>query len=208
MRFIVFVSLSLCCAAPVAAQNTATKFEITPFAAYRIGGSFSEKDGNWDIDLDDSAAEGIIFNWRANPQGQYELLYSHQSTSADTFNSQTTGPTIDLDIQQLQFGGTYLFNGEFARPFIALTIGVSDFDPKLVDLKSESFFSASFGAGIQLAANKRLGLRIEARALMTFVDDDSRVFCASGAGGGVCLIEIDGSILTQWEARAGLVFRF
>jgi hypothetical protein len=190
------------------AQNEPLKFEITPYAAYRLGGSFDEKDGDGTVDLNDSAAEGILFNIKANHNGQYELLYAHQSTEADTQGFLVNDPTIDIDIEHFQFGGTYLFDGDNTRPFIALTLGLSQYDPQLPGANSESFFSASFGGGVQLNANKRLGVRLEARAFATFVDDDSNIFCSSSAAGGACLIRVDGRLLTQWEARAGLVFRF
>ena len=202
------IGLSVCCAAPAAAQGTVSKFEVTPFAAYRIGGNFSDESGDARVELDESAAEGIIFNFKANPKGQYELLYSHQSTNADTRGFLVNDPTIDIDVEYFQFGGTYLFDGDNTRPFIALTLGPSQYDPQLPGTDSESFFSASFGTGVQLNASKRWGVRLEARAFTTFVDDDSDIFCSSTDGAGTWLIRVDARTLTQWEARAGLVFRF
>jgi hypothetical protein len=113
-----------------------------------------------------------------------------------------------LDVETFHFGGTYLFDGDNTRPFIALTVGLSQFDPGITDANSESFFSVSFGGGVQLNATKRLGVRLEARAFTTFVEDDSNIFCVSSGGNGTCLIQVDARTLTQWEARAGLVFRF
>ena len=195
-------------AAPLAAQAPDSRFEITPYAAYRMGGSFDEKDGAGRVELNDSSAAGIIFNVAANPNGQYELLYARPSTDEDTRGFLVNDPTIDMDVEYFHFGGTYLFDGGNARPFIALTLGVSQFDPELPGSDSESFFSASFGGGVQLNASSRLGVRLEARAFTTFVDDDSNIFCSSIDGAGACLIQVDARTLTQWEARAGLVFRF
>jgi len=198
-----------CCWSPlVVAQESALKFEITPLLAYRMGGSFDEKDGPGRIELNDSSAEGILFNMAANPNGQYELLYARQRTDAGTSGFFNNDPTIDLDVEYIQFGGTYLFDGDMARPFVALTLGMSLFDPKLAGTDSESFFSASFGGGIQLRPRERLGIRLEARVFTTFVDDDTAIFCTSVDGSGSCLIQVDARTLSQWEARAGLVFRF
>jgi len=202
------VADSLSSPRPTPAQVPLTQFEITPFAAYRVGGSFTQESGDGHLKLNDSAAQGIIFNFRAKPNGQYELFYSRQSTDATTRSLLPDDPNIDLDIEHLQFGGTYLFDGEYTRPFIALTLGASRFDPNYANLNSESFFSASFGGGIQVAANKRFGVRLEARMLTTFVDGDSTIFCESDNGSGSCLILVKSNLLTQWEVRAGLVFRF
>jgi len=205
---VVMAIASLLHSTPATAQDANFKFELTPFAGYRIGGSFEEKDGDGRVELNDSNAQGIMFNIKANPNGQYELLYSRQSTDADTAGFLINDPTIDLDVETFHFGGTYLFDGENMRPFLALTLGMTQFDPGITDSGSESFFSASLGGGVQLNATKRLGVRLEARFFTTFVEDDSNIFCASSGGNGACLIQVDARTLTQWEVRAGLVFRF
>jgi hypothetical protein len=205
---VVVAIASLCHSKPAAAQDTSFKFELTPFAAYRVGGSFEEKDGDGRVELNDSNAQGIMFNIKANPNGQYEFLYSRQSTDARTEGFLLNDPTIDLDVETFHFGGTYLFDGEKTRPFLALTLGLTQFDPGITGSNSESFFSASIGGGVQLNATKRLGFRLEARAFTTFVEDDSNIFCVSSGGAGGCVIQVAGRTLTQWEARAGLVFRF
>lgn len=202
-------ALVLCGAASMAAaQTNQFRVEITPFAAYRVGGDFQERDGDGRLDLNDSSAGGVIVNIAANPNGQYEFLYARQSTNADTQGFLVNDPTIDMDVEYFQLGGTYLFNGDKTRPFIALTLGLAQFDPGLPGTDSERFFSASFGGGIQFNTNKRIGIRLEARALTTFIDDDTDIFCSSIGGAGACLVQLDARTLTQWEARAGLVFRF
>ena len=201
-------TISLCLSTPSVAQDKPFKFEITPFAAYRVGGSFDEENGDGRVDLNDSGAQGIMFNIKANPNGQYELLYARQNTDAITQGFFVNDPTIDMEVEYFQFGGTYLFDGDTTRPFLVMTAGLSQFDPGITGLDSESFFSASLGGGVQLNATGRLGVRFEARVFATFVDGDSTIFCASEEGTGACLILVDAKILTQWEARAGLVFRF
>jgi len=154
---LVVATALLCHATPAAAQDKPFKFELTPFAGYRFGGSFDEKDGDGRVGLNDSNAQGLMFNIKANPNGQYELLYSRQDTDADTAGFFVNDPTIGIEVEYFHFGGTYLFDGDNTRPFIALTVGLSHFDPQLFDSGSESFFSASFGGGVQLNASKRIG---------------------------------------------------
>jgi len=200
--------MCLCCSLPAAAQDRRSKFELTPYAAYRFGGGFDDSDTGDEFDLEDSNAHGITFNVLANYNGQYELFYARQDTEVNTEGSVANEPAIDLDVEYLQLGGTYVFDGETVRPFIAMTFGLSHFDPQFADLDSESYFSASFGAGIKLYANETLGVRFEGRVFTTFLDSDSNIFCSSTFGAGECLIEASGTSLTQWEARAGLIFRF
>jgi len=136
------------------------------------------------------------------------VLYTRQETEMDTQSLFVSDPILDLDIEYFHFGGTYLFDGENTRPFVAMTVGLSRFDPQLSDLNAESYFSASFGGGVQLRASKRLGVRIEGRVFTTFIANDSDLFCRSSSGTNICAIRVDGTTLTQWEFRAGLVVRF
>ena len=193
---------------PAAAQDEIRRFEITPYAAYRMGGSFDDGDNGQDFDLLDSGAFGLIVNGRVEENTQWEFLFGRQGTEVDTNGLPPGQPRLDIDIDYLHLGGTYLFDGTSVRPFIALTLGISQFDPGLSGLRSERFFSASFGGGWQFRATEQVGVRLEGRAFTTFLDSDSDLFCESDGGGGSCLITIDANTLTQWEVRAGFVFRF
>ena len=191
-----------------AAQDQQFRFELTPYLGYRLGGTFDEQDGDRQFELEDSDAQGLMISGRVQPNTQWEILYGRQSTEVDTEGLFIDDPLLDVDVDYIHIGGTYLFEGGNVQPFIALTVGVTHVDPAPSDFSSESFFSFSVGGGWQLNATKRLGVRLEARAFVTNVDSDSNIFCRSGAGGGVCVIDVDSESLTQWEARAGLVFRF
>ena len=202
------ISLLLVMSATASAQGKTFKYEITPFVGYRFGGHFEDEDSGAEFDLGESDAWGLTFNVLANPNGQWEVLYAHHGTELSTQGLFANDPFIDLDIEYLQIGGTYLFDGNNTRPFIALTLGVSQFDPEPPEFGTETFFSASFAGGLHINANKRFGVRLEGRVFTTFVDSSSNIFCSSIGGAGACLIQIDGTIVTQWEGRVGLVFRF
>jgi hypothetical protein len=113
-----------------------------------------------------------------------------------------------MDVHYLQGGGTYLMGGENARPFIAATIGASRFEPGLDGVDSETFFSFSFGVGLQIRPDERFGIRLEARGYGTLLESDSELFCRSDSEGGVCAIRVEGTMLWQFQAFAGFVLRF
>lgn len=190
------------------AQENAFRFELTPYAAYRMGGSFDERDGDATLDIRDAAAHGLTLNGKVQPNTQWEVLYARQDTEVDTSDFFASDPVFDVAVDYFHIGGTYLLAGSNIRPFIALTVGVSEFDPEPRELASERFLSASIGGGWQFNAAKRVGLRLEARAFTTFVDSNSNIFCQGGGGTGGCLFTVGADTLTQWEARAGLVVRF
>jgi hypothetical protein len=187
------------------------RFELTPYAGYRIGGEFEGQNGGGSFKLDEGNSEGLIFNIAARDVNtQWEVLYGHQSTAVTTQFAFDPAARLGLDVEYFQFGGTYMFDSgdDDTRPFVALTAGVTHFGPTLPGVDSESYFSGSFGGGVQLRKTKRVGVRLEARVFATFVDTDGALFCHSGAQGAVCAIQIHGTALYQWEGSAGVVFRF
>ena len=201
--------ISTAATAQTASSTSAShKFEFTPFIGYRTGGKFEDINDSTEFKLGESESLGFMVNIAAKSNGQYEFLYAQQSTEVDSAGLFISDPQFDLDVEYYQFGGTYLFDGDKAQPFIALTLGMSRFDPQPAEFNAESFFSASFGGGVQLNPRGRFGVRLEGRVYTSLISDSSRIFCGSDGGVGGCLIEIDGTLLTQWEARAGIVFRF
>jgi hypothetical protein len=195
-------------ALPAFSQEQIFDFEITPFGAYRFGGDFEEATGGTSIDLDDNSSFGLILNARHSPITQWELLYSHQETEADTLGLGITDPVLDLDIDYLHAGGTYLWDGDQVRPFLSATLGVTRFDVSNPGYDSDSFFSFSLGLGLQIRPTDRLGLRLEARSFGTLLDSDTDLFCQTGPANNICAVRIDGTMLWQVEAIAGIVFRF
>jgi len=209
----VFVFLAGC-AGPLAAlaDEDVYHLEITPFVGYRMGGSFEadEVDAGADVDIADDASYGLVINWPADPNTEYEIFYSRQSTSLETNSLFAPGePVLDeLTISYLQLGGTYLFEGERGRPFMMATIGASRFEPDNSAYDSETFFAFSIGGGYKLALTPRIGLRLEGRVLGSAINSDSAVFCRSDEVSSGCLIAVRGNLVWQWEMGAGLRVRF
>ncbi len=192
-----------------AAESRDPRFELTPYAGYRIGGEFEQQNGSAKYELDEGNSAGLIFNIAARDVNtQWQVLYGQQRTSLKTPVSFDPAARLGIDVEYFQFGGTYLFDGDDMRPFVALTAGVTHFGPTLAGVDSESFFSGSIGGGVQLLQTRRVGVRLEARVFATFVNTDGAIFCHSGPQTGGCAISIHGTALYQFEASAGVVFRF
>jgi hypothetical protein len=194
-----------------AADGHDPRFELTPYLGYRIGGEFEQQNGSAKYELDEGHSAGLIFNIAARDVNtQWQLLYGQQSTSLKTPLTFDPSARLGLDVEYFQFGGTYLFDddGDDMRPFVALTAGVTHFAPTLSGVDAESFFSGSIGGGVQLWQTRRVGMRLEARVFATFVSTDGAIFCHSGPQTGGCAISIHGTALYQFEASAGVVFRF
>jgi hypothetical protein len=187
------------------AQPETRRFELTPYAGYRFGGEFEAQDSSVSVKLVDAASAGLIFNMRESANTQWEAVYSRQKSSVDT---SVPAPSTDVQMEVLQGGGTYEFNARAGHPYLAATLGGTRISPRVPGLNGDTFWSMSLGVGLQLPLGERLGLRLEARAWGTLIDSDTDLFCQSGSGGATCAIEIDGHVLWQLEAFAGLAFRF
>jgi hypothetical protein len=201
-----------------AAQEPPFRFEVTPYGAYRVGGEFEPQAESNDgagnaggFELEEGNAEGVILAILTSAgTGQWELLYAHQRTELDTNPSFVGAPTLELDVTQLQLGGAHLFDddSETLAPFIALTAGLARFEPRLDEADAENYFSWSLGGGVHLRANRRIGVRLEARVFGTLIDDDSALFCVASPTGSSCAVFAEGDQLYQLETRVGVVGRF
>ena len=193
---------------PVQAQQQPAKFELTPFGGYRFGGTFEIEDSSDSFDFEDSASFGLIANFPHGTNTKWEILYANQSTEAE-FSGVTTGDAvIDVDLQMLQIGGTYQFEGDKVLPYMAATLGATHAKARGDSSESDTFWSGSIGVGILIAPNSKVGLRLEARAYGTFTNSSTDLLCASGPEGAGCAIKSAGDLITQIETFAGVVIRF
>jgi len=208
LKHISIIAIFLSISVPVIAQEQAFNIELTPFGAYSVGGEFEEKSSGLSIELDESESYGFIFNARHSPVTQWEIFYSRQETSADASGLGLSDPAPELTVEYLQAGGTYMWDGEHVRPFLAATLGGTKVDINTAGFGSDTFWSGSLGLGLQISPNSRLGLRLEARGFGTLLDSSSDLWCQFGPTNNVCAVRIDGTIMWQVQALAGIVFRF
>ena len=209
LKLPVFVALA---AAGVAAADTNAipPFSVTPIGGYTFGGEFEDEAATASVEVEDAAHYGLIVNLRESANTQWEVFYARQDSAAELTELPAGAPAgrVDLDVQYLQVGGTYVADGLRARPFLAATVGATRFDPDPLTFDSENFFSFGVGAGWQFAPTERLGLRLESRLLGTFLRSDSALFCETGPDENLCAISTDSDMYWQLQASLGVVFRF
>lgn len=182
--------------------------EITPFVSYRFGGTFDLEESSASFEVDDSEAFGLILNLRHKGNTQFEIFYSRQESTARLRDSVAVSPAIDTTIQVLQLGGTYQGSGATVRPYLALTLGGTHIKEAANGSQSDTFWSGSIGVGVHVSPSSRLGFRLEGRAYGTLMRSNTDLFCQTGPDMNVCAIRIDGTLMGQFEAFAGVVFRF
>ena len=198
----------LIAATSVAGQELDT--ELTVFGAYRFGGSIAVADSDATYEVQDSPSFGLIWNHRHKANTQWEVYFSQQQTEVELSDPMLADPIVNIDLYTLQLGGTYLWEGNAVRPYLAMTLGGTHIKSNSINGNSDSdtFISGSIGLGFKIQPGKRLGLRLEARLNGVLMRDSTKLFCRTGPDLNVCAIELEGDFLGQLEAIAGVVFRF
>jgi hypothetical protein len=190
-------------------SNKRYNLEITPFVGYRFFGSFDDEDTEEDYDLESSSSAGVIVNFPSKNNTEWEIYYSKQSTEIKTGDLFQSVKVLDMDVEYLMIGGTYLFEREKEfQPYFVATIGAARFEPSGANTSSDTFFAFSAGGGWKYFPDKRIGLRLDGRFIGSLIDSDSDIFCQTGPEGNGCVIRNDGDVLWQFELQAGIVFRF
>jgi hypothetical protein len=193
----------------IQAQDMDYVVQITPFAGYRFGGTFEDKDDEQEYDLANNSSYGLIVNFPSVNNTEWEIYYSRQETDLDIAGFQTSGDALPMTIEYLQLGGTYLFEpAGKAQPYFVATIGATRAEPDAPNTRSDTWFSFGVGGGWKYFPSNHFGLRLDGRLLGSFVDSNSRVFCQSGPEAAGCQITTAGKLLYQVELQAGLIFRF
>jgi opacity protein-like surface antigen len=193
---------------PALSQAQEATAEITAFGAYRFGGTFEQEESEAKYELVDSPSFGLILNLRHQDPTQWEILYSRQQTEAEFSGGTLNDPEVDIDQHVLQLGGTYQFEGELARPYLAFTLGGTHVRTSSAESRSDTFFSGSIGIGMKFLPTSRVGIRVEARAYGTLVDSSTDLFCSTGPDANICAIRLEGKMLSQVETFAGITIRF
>jgi len=188
------------------AQEAVT--EITAFGAYRFGGTFEEDATDASYELNDSPSFGLILNLPHKDPTQWEIIYSQQRTEAEFSGATSNDPEVDIDLHVLQLGGTYQWEGDVARPYLAFTLGGTHVRTRSADSNSDTFFSGSIGVGMKFLPTSRVGIRVEARAYGTLVSSSTDLFCSTGPDLNLCAVRLEGRMLSQVETFAGITVRF
>jgi len=127
-----------------------------------------------------------------------EFYYSKQPSSL-----LASGGLIDIDVEYYHLGGKYPMKSN-AGAFYVGSVGLTRFNPGTDGLGPETKFSIGLGVGMETAADKRIGFRLEGRGFGTFIDSSGGIFC----GGGSCIVVTESQMLWQFEINAGITFRF
>ena len=202
MRLVFWLAALLTVSADAAAQTV----EVTPFVGYRVGGGFFSVAAGRVVDDDAAPSVGLLVNvgvGMATPGLKLEGLFSREEMRVEVrpyslFESSTI---VRVEVDQIQLGGIQEFGQTRVRPFVSGLLGLTRY---AAAGDTEVRFSVGAGGGVKLFATRNIGLRLDARTYVTFVDVDGAWVC----GGNRCLIGFDVSPIWQGDFTAGLIVAF
>ena len=154
-------------------------FELTPFVGYTYGGRlFADQTGFvQNVRAESSANFGGNFAIPIGYEGfKIELMVNHQST-----NLVAGGGLFSPSDRVANFDVNYYHAGliiplspsRTATPYVVVSAGVANLDPKISGTTSENRFSASGGFGVKIPFNRNAGVRLEARGFYTQLPNDT-----------------------------------
>lgn len=182
------------------------KFEITPFVGYAWGGTiYADQTNlfNQDVDVASSADFGASFAIPLREGFKIELLADRQNTHLETgggalFEPNNTVANFDITYYhaglQIPFGVS-----RNVKPFVIVSAGVANLDPRINGVASSTRFSASAGIGVKVPINPQAGFRADIRGFYTSLGNDTA--CRS------CLYGYN-NYLSQGQANVGFYFAF
>lgn len=183
------------------------RFELTPFAGYRLEGDFDASNSDsifnddLNVEVEEGAVFGLILDIPLNPNWQIELLANRQESSfiidEGLFDPETE--LGDVTLTYLHAGLLFQWGHGQVNPFITGSVGLARIDPEFDELDADDRFSASFGGGVKIFFADNVGFRLEARGYWTDLDtgfDDRLDRYDEGDG------------LFQGEGSLGLVIAF
>ena len=193
---------------PVSAS--AADIEVTPFAGYTMGGQFTDAVTGKTLSFDDTSSYGIMVDFKQpldkeGGESWIELYYSRQQTKLKADQGPFFGdPLFDVNIEYFHLGGTYGQATGKMKLFVVGTFGATHMTPEGEGLHAETKFSLSLGGGVKLYLSEHVGIRLDARWFGTLFNGSGSAFCS----GGACLINVQGDMLSQYSANAGVILAF
>lgn len=194
-------------ATPASAQQRPPT-ELIPLIGYQWGGTLNYQAG--DVHANAAMNYGGILSVPVRPGYSLEISYTYQST--DLIARPNVGKTfklVDLGTSYMQLSGRRDLAppGGKATPFVLGGLGATVFSPgssTYGSYQTQWLFAMNAGAGVNVAMNEKLGLRLQARMLLPISWVSGGFYMGSG-GSGVSLS--GGSAILQGDATVGVVLK-
>jgi opacity protein-like surface antigen len=176
-------------------------FELTTLAGYTTPGGLKHDSRTVeDLKLAGSFTWGASAGFFFSPRIGVEASWARVGSGVELSTAEATQEMFDVTIDQVQGSLVYQFGRADSRwrPFLSGGAGAAIFNS--TDIEGETKLAFNLGAGLKWLPSKRLGARLQARYVPTYMKDGSSDFCDPF---GFCQ-----DWLHQFELTAGVVVRF
>jgi len=188
------------------AETSIPGFEITPFVAYRVGGSLDDSASGETAHLHDDFGFAASLSYRFDDGQALGLFYSRQST---TTHATSTSGKVGFDVEYIHLDETVAAKEPFffMTPYMTGALGVTILSANTAGSNSDTGLSIAAGGGLRIPVQPRIDVRLEARVYMTFFDGHSSVFCPPAVT-GACALHLSSSTFMQYDFLLGAAFAF
>lgn len=188
------------------APAVADGLELTPFVAYRGGGTLDASLSSQfrdDLDVEDGEAYGVTLGIPLGRSFQLELLASRQDSQLEVdrgiFDPERA--VADVTVDYYHVGMLWQWPAGDVVPFFVLSGGITSLEPDFLSSDDETRPSLSMGGGVKVFVNDHLGFRFEGRGFFTDLEENDR-------DDRCCRYDDDDDDFTQGEARVGVILKF
>lgn len=193
------------------AQAQEDRFEIGAHGGYLFGGSIDGQSGvlKSTASFEGAPAYGGVINVAVRRGAYSELSYTRSPTVLTLRQSDGARSQYDVLLQYFQIGGLLEYRTptlDWLRPTFGGTIGATVFTANDEFASYEEWrLSLIFEGGAKIRLTNVLGVRLQARGFITFLTDESAMFCATGAG---CAFAATGTAFLQGELGGAVYLAF
>jgi hypothetical protein len=202
-RFSALLSAGLLLAAPSFADEPTVMLGkgFTLYAGYQFGGRFTDQTTDQTVQLREGGSYGASLDLPLDDSSELQIFYTHQSTEFTPWPYPDTSARLRLDF--LQIGGTYFPDGLGRGGYVVGGIGATRMTPDAAGFIPATRISMNVGVGYLLPLSKSVGVRFEARGLITAVNSNTAIFCSGG-----CVAKLTASVVSQGDLLIGISARF
>lgn len=203
-----FFMLILCSALLIGTGKlSAQTIEINGFTGYQFGGRVQLYDGDFKINNAQNYGGKLAIG--LSPETFAEISYMRMDTEGQ-LRPFVGVPSdyIDFSTNYIQVAGLQQLNYGIISPYATLGVGLVWFAPVSNEYRSQTQFSATFGAGIKIWLADMIGIRLQGSMLMPMVFNGVGFGCGIGTGGASCGSNLYTRITPfQGEFSGGLIIR-
>ena len=165
--------------------------ELSGGYGFHFGGGASVREGR--LDIDESGSFGFTLDIPVQQNARVELFYWRQNSQVEFQPFVGTPSATDVGVEYYQVGGMTEFPQGNLAPYGLLTLGTTRLIAKGNLSGDEWRFSGTLGAGLKIAPQGRVGVKFEARLLLTANNTGSSFWCGTGG----CAVGVVGNPIAQ-----------